>query len=137
VFDGTEADTYARRLRDPARAWASAMLYRSYLRAAGDVFIRRRYRHERLTVPTLLVIGAEDFYLPRSYLAGWQIIRAGHAGRVRARMRALPARRTPRTGIVLPSRIPALTAPAAMINASYLAAGAGYPGLADPAHFAW
>lgn len=48
------------------------MLYRSYLCAAGDVFIRRRYRHERLTVPTLLVFGTEDFYVPTSYIAGWQ-----------------------------------------------------------------
>jgi hypothetical protein len=36
------------------------MLYRSYLRIASDIFIRRRYRHERLTVPTLLVFGTED-----------------------------------------------------------------------------
>ena len=72
VFDDTEADIYARRLRDPARARASAMLYRSYLHAASDIFIRRRYRHERLSVATLLVFGAEDFYLPRSYIAGWQ-----------------------------------------------------------------
>jgi pimeloyl-ACP methyl ester carboxylesterase len=80
VFDDTEADIYARRLGDPARAWASAVLYRSYLRAAGDVFIRRRYRHERLTVPTLLVFGAEDFYVPRSYITGWQ----SHAPHMRA-----------------------------------------------------
>ena len=72
VFDDSEADIYARRLSDPARAWASAMLYRSYLRTARDIFIRRRYRHERLTVPTLLVFGAEDFYVPRAYISGWQ-----------------------------------------------------------------
>jgi pimeloyl-ACP methyl ester carboxylesterase len=72
VFDDSEADIYARRLSDPARAWASAMLYRSYLRTARDIFIRRRYRHERLTVPTLLVFGAEDFYVPTAYITGWQ-----------------------------------------------------------------
>ena len=73
VFDDTGADIYARRLSDPARARASAMLlYRSYLRTARGIFLRRRYRHERLTVPTLLVFGAEDFYVPRSYITRWQ-----------------------------------------------------------------
>jgi pimeloyl-ACP methyl ester carboxylesterase len=79
VFDDRVADIYARRLSDPARARASAMLYRSYLRTARDIFIRRRYRHERLTVPTLLVFGAEDFYVPRSYITGWQ----SHAAHMR------------------------------------------------------
>jgi pimeloyl-ACP methyl ester carboxylesterase len=59
---------------------APPMLYRSYLRTARDIFIRRRYRHERLTVPTLLVFGAEDFYVPRSYITGWQ----SHAPHMRA-----------------------------------------------------
>src|SRR5262249_16815666 len=72
VFDDSGADISARRLSAPARARASAMLYRSYLRAASDIFVRRRYRHDRLTVPTLLVFGTEDFYVPRAYITGWQ-----------------------------------------------------------------
>lgn len=72
VFTDDEADIYARRLRDPARACASALLYRSYLRTARDIFFHHRYAGARLTVPTLLVFGADDFFIPRSYIAGWQ-----------------------------------------------------------------
>ena len=81
--------------RPRARAWASAMLYRSYLRTASDIFIRRRYRHERLNVPTLLVFGAEDFYVPRSYLSGWQ----SHAPDMRVEF-------VPRCGHFLPRNAP-------------------------------
>src|SRR5215813_2458791 len=101
VFDDTEADIYARRLSDPARTRASAMLY-------------RRYLHDLLTVPTLLVFGAEDFYVPRSYIAGWQ----PHAPGMRVEFvpgcgHFLPAERPELATLSLPPRIPALTTPAA------------------------
>ena len=84
-------------LSDPARARASALLYRSYLRAASDIFIRRRYRHDRLTVPALLVFGTEDFYVPRSYITGWQ----SHAPGMRVKL-------VPGCGHFLPNERPGL-----------------------------
>jgi pimeloyl-ACP methyl ester carboxylesterase len=81
----------------PTPGSASAMLYRSYLRTASDIFIRRRYRHEHLNVPTLLVFGAEDFYVPRSYLSGWQ----SHAPDMRVEF-------VPRCGHFLPQERPEL-----------------------------
>jgi pimeloyl-ACP methyl ester carboxylesterase len=49
---------------------ASCLLYRSYLRTARDIFIRRRYDHDYLTVPTRLVFGTDDFHVPSAYVAG-------------------------------------------------------------------
>ena len=69
VFSVDDAEIYAARLRQPARARASCLLYRSYLRTARDVFIHRRYDHDYLTVPTELVFGTEDFYVPSAYVA--------------------------------------------------------------------
>lgn len=71
VFSDADAAIYARRLAEPARARASSELYRSYLRSATEVFVRRRHAAARLEVPTLLVFGAEDFYVPTAYLPGW------------------------------------------------------------------
>jgi pimeloyl-ACP methyl ester carboxylesterase len=72
LFDLEEAEIYARRLREPARARASCLLYRSYLRIAYDIFIRRSYDDDYLTVPTHLVFGADDFYVPLSYVVGYE-----------------------------------------------------------------
>jgi pimeloyl-ACP methyl ester carboxylesterase len=72
LFGDTGAEIYADRLRDPARARATCLLYRAYLRIAYDIFVQRRYDRARLTVPTLLMFGADDFYLPRSYVAGYE-----------------------------------------------------------------
>jgi pimeloyl-ACP methyl ester carboxylesterase len=72
VLSAGDVQVYARRLRDPARARASCLLYRSYLRAANDIFLRRRYHDDHLTVPTRLVFGEDDFYVPRSYITGYQ-----------------------------------------------------------------
>jgi pimeloyl-ACP methyl ester carboxylesterase len=72
LFSVDDAEIYARRLRHPARARASGLLYRSYLRIAHDIFIRRRYDDDHLTVPTHLIFGADDFYIPRSYVAGFE-----------------------------------------------------------------
>lgn len=72
VFNSDDAQIYARRLLDPARARASCLLYRSYLRIAREVFIRRRFDGDRLTVPSHLVFGTEDVIVPRSYVAGFE-----------------------------------------------------------------
>lgn len=71
VFSPDDAQIYACRLREPARARASCLLYRSYLRAANDILLRRRYHGDHLSVPTRLVFGADDFYLPTSYITGF------------------------------------------------------------------
>jgi Predicted hydrolases or acyltransferases (alpha/beta hydrolase superfamily) len=71
VLSADDAQIYARRLQHPTRARASCLLYRSYLRAANDIFLRRRYDNDHLTVPTRLVFG-DDFYLPRSYITGFE-----------------------------------------------------------------
>jgi len=70
-----EAEVYADRLRDPARAHASRALYSSYLRTAKEVFFARRYDELSVGCPGLLLFGMDDFYIPRSYLDGWE----GHA----------------------------------------------------------
>jgi pimeloyl-ACP methyl ester carboxylesterase len=70
LYSPAEADAYRQVLSEPARARASAMLYRYYLRVAFQVFFRKRYEHVRLTVPTRLLFGAEDFYIPTGYLTG-------------------------------------------------------------------
>jgi pimeloyl-ACP methyl ester carboxylesterase len=72
VFSADDAQIYASRLREASRARASCLLYRSYLRIARDIFLRRRYDGEHLSVPTRLVFGADDFYLPRSYIRGFE-----------------------------------------------------------------
>jgi len=63
VFDDAEAERFAAPLREPARARASQALYRHYLTAATQIFLRRVHRGRRLTVPTRAVFGAEDFYV--------------------------------------------------------------------------
>ena len=63
VFDDAQAERYAAPLREPARARASQRLYRHYLRAVKDVFVRGEHRGRRLTVPARAVFGAEDFYI--------------------------------------------------------------------------
>lgn len=72
LFSADDAQIYARPLMDPARARASCLLYRSYLRTAADVFLRRRYDSDCLAVPTQLVFGNDDVIVPKSYIAGYE-----------------------------------------------------------------
>jgi pimeloyl-ACP methyl ester carboxylesterase len=66
-----EAELYARSLRDPARTRATQLLYRAYLRSlvqvtggGGDA------RDRRLTVPTRLLMGADDAFVSKELVAG-------------------------------------------------------------------
>jgi pimeloyl-ACP methyl ester carboxylesterase len=69
--DGFEV--YLDQFRDPARTDASMKLYRHYLRlfAAG---LRRggAFRSQRLSVPTLLLFGAQDRYVSSRLLPGYE-----------------------------------------------------------------
>jgi pimeloyl-ACP methyl ester carboxylesterase len=64
VFDDAQAEAYAAPLREPARARASQQLYRAYLALARDIFQRRAFDTERLTVPARALFGARDVYIP-------------------------------------------------------------------------
>jgi pimeloyl-ACP methyl ester carboxylesterase len=70
AFDDAEAERYAAPLREPGRARASQLLYRHYLKAAQEVYVRRAHSGRRLTVPTRAVFGAEDFYIAVSNTLG-------------------------------------------------------------------
>jgi len=61
---------YAERLRDPARAEASSQLYRAYLALVVNAVLRRRYDRLRLSVPTRVLFGRDDAYIPLEYLTG-------------------------------------------------------------------
>jgi pimeloyl-ACP methyl ester carboxylesterase len=75
LFSDEEAEVYASRMRNPARARASRMLYTNYLGVARDIFFARRYDPLSLTCPVRILFGTDDFYVPQGYLAGWE----GHA----------------------------------------------------------
>jgi pimeloyl-ACP methyl ester carboxylesterase len=70
VFDDADAERYATPLREPARAHASQLLYRHYVKAAREILIQRRHSGRRLTVPTRAVFGADDFYIATSNTLG-------------------------------------------------------------------
>jgi pimeloyl-ACP methyl ester carboxylesterase len=60
VISAHDAEVYAERLRPPERAKASQLLYRSYVRSAAELPLRRRYHGIRLTVPARLLLGHGD-----------------------------------------------------------------------------
>jgi pimeloyl-ACP methyl ester carboxylesterase len=70
LWPGDVAATYAERLAQPARQHATAALYRYYVRVVTQILVARRFERQRLTVPTRLVFGADDFYVPPASLAG-------------------------------------------------------------------
>jgi pimeloyl-ACP methyl ester carboxylesterase len=70
VIPDADAALYAGQFRDPARAAATARLYRSYLGLARAVLVRRPYESRRLQAPARLLFGAGDFYIPTALLEG-------------------------------------------------------------------
>jgi pimeloyl-ACP methyl ester carboxylesterase len=70
-FDQGEIELYADSFGEPARAKAIVELYRYYQRAVRES-ISGRWRHERLTVPTLLLFGARDRYISTKLLPGYE-----------------------------------------------------------------
>ena len=61
----SEADVYAQRFRDPARARAVSQTYRSFLLRELLPIARGRYRDRRLSTPTLWLHGTDDMVISR------------------------------------------------------------------------
>ena len=71
AIDEHEAETYAAPLREPARAEASQLLYRAYLRSLATL-AERPYEGLRLTTPTRLVLGRGDEAIPEVTVRGFE-----------------------------------------------------------------
>jgi pimeloyl-ACP methyl ester carboxylesterase len=65
-----DVEVFVERLREPARAHATARLYRSYQRGVLGA-VRGSYRSLRLQTPTRLLWGERDQALPRAALTGF------------------------------------------------------------------
>jgi pimeloyl-ACP methyl ester carboxylesterase len=72
VWDEATLRAFADTFMEPSRARAAVQVYRVFnLREVGPI-VRGRYAEQRLTVPTRLLFGSEDFVLRPQMLAGYQ-----------------------------------------------------------------
>jgi pimeloyl-ACP methyl ester carboxylesterase len=72
VFDEETLGLYVAALAQPASARASQSLYRTFLTSEVPPIIRGRYRNQRLTVPTRLVLGDRDPVLRADTVRGFE-----------------------------------------------------------------
>jgi len=75
IKEGWDAETlaiFADRYTDPARARAAVQMYRVFNWRELLPLLRGRYADKRLTVPTRLVFGSDDFVLRPEMLSGYQ-----------------------------------------------------------------
>jgi pimeloyl-ACP methyl ester carboxylesterase len=70
AFTRDELRRYGEIFQQPERAHATTQLYRTFL--LHEVPRLARYRHQRLAVPTRLVIGRDDMIGSPALLDGWQ-----------------------------------------------------------------
>jgi pimeloyl-ACP methyl ester carboxylesterase len=71
-FDAETLSVFADNLAEPDRARACVQMYRVFQLHEQPELMRGRYAHERLTVPTLHVHGADDAALRPRMLAGYR-----------------------------------------------------------------
>ncbi|MFJ5549424.1 alpha/beta fold hydrolase [Streptomyces sp. NPDC093225] len=69
-WDPAAVAEYLRSGAEPARARAGELLHRAYALRDVPALLRGRDKAARLTVPTVILAGAEDFVLPPGVLAG-------------------------------------------------------------------
>lgn len=67
-----ELNCFADVLRDPSRTRASVHLYRTFLLREVAPYLAGQYRHQRLTVPTLLLHGTHDVAIDSTRLGDWE-----------------------------------------------------------------
>ena len=87
-----ELEVYGERFRDPARARATVLLYRTVLTRELRPILAGLYRGRRLTVPALLLVGAEDDLLKDNPLTGYEHDADRHDHRASSRRGPLDAR---------------------------------------------
>jgi pimeloyl-ACP methyl ester carboxylesterase len=67
AWSDEDLEAFSKPLQEPARAHASQRLYRSFLLKEFAAVGAGRYQGKRLTVPTLLLFGTDDFAIPKSF----------------------------------------------------------------------
>ncbi len=72
AWDEETLRAFADNLAEPARARAAVQLYRVFNWREAWPIVRGRYAGKRLTVPTRLVFGVDDFVLRPRMLAGYE-----------------------------------------------------------------
>jgi pimeloyl-ACP methyl ester carboxylesterase len=72
VWDEATLRVFADNLAEPPRARAAVRMYRVFNWREVLPIVRGRYADRRLTVPTLLVFGVDDFVLRPEMLAGYE-----------------------------------------------------------------
>lgn len=98
-FSNSDLRLYARDLRSPTRARASALLYRTFLTRELGPVLAGRYRGRRLEVPTLLLHGKLDRPIPPRLVTGHE----RHADDLRVQL-------IPNAGHFLPEERPKVVA---------------------------
>lgn len=76
TFSPADLRTYSRVLTEPARARATALLYRTFLIGELLPVVRGRYRAGDLQVPSRLVVGAADPVVHPALLRDWEAVAA-------------------------------------------------------------
>lgn len=72
AWDDETLRIFGQSLTEPARARAAVQMYRVFNWRELWPILRGRYAEKRLTVPTLLVFGVDDFVLRPEMLAGYE-----------------------------------------------------------------
>ncbi len=72
AWDERTLRAFADRFMEPDRARAAVQVYRVFALREGRGIMRGRYARQRLTVPTRLLFGTEDFVMQAQMLAGYQ-----------------------------------------------------------------
>jgi pimeloyl-ACP methyl ester carboxylesterase len=72
VWSEDELRIYTSRLQLPEYAYASVLLYRSFVLREFLPIILGRYRSQRLTTPTKILFGADDFAISTELLKGYE-----------------------------------------------------------------
>jgi pimeloyl-ACP methyl ester carboxylesterase len=72
VFTPEELEAFEAPLRDPARSPSTAGYYRSFVGHDLPLLLRRHWEKYRLTVPTLMLYGVNDFVVRPTMLEGYE-----------------------------------------------------------------